>query len=323
MSAASHTPAPRAPRERLTAPGAIDHHVADLTATASAGVTLQQYQNRLMESGQWFPIDGHPNATLGALIEQNSTGPLRLGYGAWRDLLLGVQFENGKGELVTAGGRTVKNVAGYDLTKFMIGQAGVFGKVVTLTTRTYRKPDNAILARFAPNPRLINRLMPSDCRPQWALLTKDALLCGYLSDQRTIDFYHGAVKEFRPVEVQRRTVADDIEHRTSLWRGEGEMTFRASVPPMRVQDFAQAASLQTWAADAAFGIVIGACSKQDINPLRKVATDLGGSITFRNGDGAIADLSSESGEHKILERLKHAFDPERRLASLPTLACQT
>ena len=77
--------------------------------------------------------------------EQNSTGPLRLGYGAWRDLLLGVQFTNGRGELITAGGRTVKNVAGYDLTKFMVGSHGVFGRLVTITTRTYRRPDRALV----------------------------------------------------------------------------------------------------------------------------------------------------------------------------------
>ena len=73
-----------------------------------------------------------PNSWALAL-EMNSTGPLRLGFGAWRDLLLGAQFYNGRGELITAGGRTVKNVAGYDLTKFMVGQRGVFGRLLTLT----------------------------------------------------------------------------------------------------------------------------------------------------------------------------------------------
>ena len=74
-----------------------------------------------------YTPDGATKA-LGRLVEHNSSGPLRLGYGAWRDLLLGCQFHNGRGELITAGGRTVKNVAGYDLTKFMVGQ----GKTIRL-----------------------------------------------------------------------------------------------------------------------------------------------------------------------------------------------
>src|SRR5207344_1331571 len=103
-------------------------HVEDLSATFAADVTLGAAQAKLREHGQWLPIDGGNDETLGALVERNSTGPLRLGFGAWRDLLLGAQFTNGDGELITAGGRTVKNVAGYDLTKLMVGQRGVFGK---------------------------------------------------------------------------------------------------------------------------------------------------------------------------------------------------
>ena len=114
-------------RGDLVPPGGVELHARDMTATFAADVTLGEAQRRLAEIGQWLPVDGDPAAALGDLVSFNSTGPLRLGYGAWRDLLLGVQFTNGRGELITAGGRTVKNVAGYDLTKFMVGQHGVFG----------------------------------------------------------------------------------------------------------------------------------------------------------------------------------------------------
>src|SRR5947207_12535008 len=144
-------------RTPLVPPGGIEHHVADLSATFAADVTLASAQRKLAETGQWLPIDGDSSKTLGELVDCNSTGPLRLGYGAWRDLLLGAQFTNGRGELITAGGRAVKNVAGYDLTKFMVGQGGVFGKLVTVTTRTYKRPTGAVIARFDPDPRLVNR----------------------------------------------------------------------------------------------------------------------------------------------------------------------
>src|SRR5665213_2028146 len=179
----------RAPREPLVAPGEIDCNANDMTATFSADVTLAAAQDRLAQHTQWLPIDGVNNQSLGTLCGCNSSGPLRLGYGAWRDLLLGAQFINGAGELITAGGRTVKNVAGYDVTKFMVGQRGVFGRLVTLTTRTYRKPDHALLVRYAPDPKLIAKLMPTPLRPHWALLTSDALLCGYYGDEPAIAFF--------------------------------------------------------------------------------------------------------------------------------------
>src|SRR5438477_225468 len=169
----------RPQRGPLVSPGDADLHARDMTATFSAEMTIREAQRRLAEVGQWLPIDGPGDQPLGKLVEFNSTGPLRLGYGAWRDLLLGVQFGNGRGELVTAGGRTVKNVAGYDLTKFMVGQRGIFGKLVTVTTRTYRNPDGSVLARHPPDAGIVNQLIPTPHRPHWALLTSESLWCGY------------------------------------------------------------------------------------------------------------------------------------------------
>lgn len=320
MSVDSHVPPPRPPHKRLTEPGQIDHHIADLTATVSADVTLGVYQARLAESGQWFPIDGNPDAPLGSLIERNSTGPLRLGYGAWRDLLLGAQLENGKGELITAGGRTVKNVAGYDLTKFSIGQAGIFAKVVTLTTRTYRRPDAALLARFDGDPRLINRLIPSDCRPQWAIMTADALFCGFVSDTMTIEFYEREIQSYRPRDLTRRSLDDDIALRRSMWRADGEIHFRAAVPPQRVKAFLEAISIADAVADPAFGIIIGGCPEAQMPRLRKLAAEADGAVVFRREDGSIVNVTSDAVEHTILRRLKQAFDPEGRLAPLPALS---
>jgi FAD/FMN-containing dehydrogenase len=304
-------------RDPLVAPGGIDHHVADMTATASSDVTLKQYQDQLGKSGQWFPMDGDPEAPLGTLIERNSTGPLRLGYGAWRDLLLGIQFENGRGELITAGGRTVKNVAGYDLTKFMIGQSGIFGKIVTVTTRTYRRPDGALLARFVPDTRVMHRLIPSDCRPQWTILTADALLCGYVADRATLDFYASSIKQFRPIDVTSRSLEDDIDHRVALWKVNDEPSFRAAVPPSRLSEFVAGGWLERWVADAAFGIVQGNCHADRREALIAAARRLGGSVSFRQADGSIAELHADATEHRILERLKRAFDPDGHLAALP------
>src|SRR4051812_39566429 len=184
----------RANREPLVPPGGADLHARDMSATFAADVTLRAARERLRELDQWLPVDGDADLRLGTLVERNSTGPLRLGYGAWRDLLLGLQFTNGKGELITAGGRTVKNVAGYDLTKFMVGSGGAFGRLVTVTTRTYRRPVRAMVARFPPDGAIAGRLLPTALRPAWAVLTADALWCGYFGDEAGVAFYRTALR---------------------------------------------------------------------------------------------------------------------------------
>src|SRR6266550_1331624 len=166
---ADHSAA-RKSREPLVPPGKMAVLAADMTAVIAADVPLSLAQQNLAQHNQWLAIDGPPDATIAQLVEMNSTGPLRLGYGAWRDVLLGAQFQNGRGELITAGGLTLKNVAGYDLTKFMIGQGQIFGKMVTVTTRTYAKPTAALLAKLPPEVKTVSEILTTPNRPQWAML---------------------------------------------------------------------------------------------------------------------------------------------------------
>ena len=208
----------RADRPPLTVPGSLDCHVEDFTATISADVKLATAQEVLGEFNQWLPIDGDAQTTLGELVEQNSTGPLRMGFGAWRDLLLGCQFQIGTGELITAGGRTVKNVAGYDLVKFMVGQRGIFGKLVTLTTRTYRRPPAALVADFAPSDQLISQIVGTPLRPRWAMLTPQSLRCGWLDEEPAIELFEKLAAEHHPANIQRRTLGEDIDDRAARWK---------------------------------------------------------------------------------------------------------
>jgi hypothetical protein len=309
----------REQRGPLTPPGQIDCHVRDMTASVSADVPLATLQDRLLEHGQWLPIDGDAAQSIGTLVSNDSTGPLRLGYGAWRDLLLGMQFTNGNGELITAGGRVVKNVAGYDLTKFMVGQRGIFGRRVTTTTPTYRRPAGAILVRHAPDAQILSRLIPTSLRPHWAVLTSDALFCGYLGDESTLGFYKSAVARSEPLEIAERSLPQDIAHRASLWAIDGPLVYRASVAPARLGEFASRLGLTGWAADAAFGVVVGNLNAQgSMDSMRQAACGAGGSVRFfRGAFGPPLELSTTPGERRIIERLKVAFDPDYQLNPLP------
>jgi len=306
-------------------PGEVKSLTADMAAVISADATLYDVQEKLAEVGQWLPMDGLNEAGIGELVEFNSSGPMRLGFGAWRDLILGVQFTNGNGELITAGGQTLKNVAGYDLSKFMIGQGGVFGRVVTITTRTYRKPTAALLARFDADVKVMPRAMSSACRPQWAVMSPDWLYLGYLGDEQTIDYYARHVGQLGALEAVKRDVAQDVQHRQTLWKSlprqhSGRPIFyRASVPPMRIKDFSKEARSSWWVADAAFGFVLGACEgKGEIPSIKKAASQAGGSVYFRSiENGALLETELDAVQEDLLKRLKMSFDPQGTLAALP------
>jgi hypothetical protein len=296
----------------------------DMTATFGASVAWQQVCG---DGALWLPIDcqGEPDQRIGRLVEMNSSGPLRLGFGGWRDLLLGCQFRNGSGQLITAGGRTVKNVAGYDLTKFMVGQSGVFGRVVAVTTRLYLKPEDAILTEFAPEMEIFNRLIASPCRPQWAVLNEQALFCGYLGNLRTIEYYAAELPAWQPKRMERHGFNADMEWRSRHWRrpeGSG-YSMRASLPPMKMQAFARESGLAGWVADPAFGIVLGRVNADAVKKVSEAALACGGRAWFWSGgdEETLVSFSASPGEREILRRLKLTFDPQNQIVRLPSPAC--
>ncbi len=289
-----------------------------MTATFAADIPLATAQDHLAAIGQWLPIDGDPSLPIGTLVDRDSTGPLRLGYGAWRDLLLGVQFINGRDELISAGGRTVKNVAGYDLTKFMVGQHGVFGRLLTITTRTYRRPESALRVRFEAgfDP---GTLLATDLRPQWAARTPDGVWCGYLGDAATIGFCQNALPALRPISVESISLEGDGVARQASQAG-GAWLFRAALPPARVLGFVEAARLASWSADAIFGVVRAPMAgPDDIPRLFALTKELGGAARAISPDGAMAFAQATGGERLVLARLKSALDPYGQLAPLPEL----
>ena len=299
----------RPQREPLVPPGGIELFARDMTATISGDVPLEVVQQKLGEVGQWLPIDGDPGLPVGRLVEMNSTGPLRLGYGAWRDLLLGCQFTNGRGELITAGGRTMKNVAGYDLTKLMVGQQGILGKIVTITTRTYSRPSKFLIAVFEPEVRRLNELIPTPCKPQWVLLHRSALVCRYIGDDATIAFMVGALPRFHPRLISIPHGWDeDIYHRVDhffqpLVPG---IEFRASVPPMRIRDFVEHESIGDWVADPAFGLVRGNCPHAALPSVQEAAASVGGRCWPEDFEG-LGDLQLDPVHGVILNQLRRAF----------------
>ncbi|MBT8337075.1 MAG: FAD-binding protein [Gemmatimonadetes bacterium] len=134
---------PEAARIDLTTLSGIEHYEpADLTLTAGAGTSLESISARTAAAGQWLPIDGPglDEATLGAVAAAGVHGTLWSGFGAMRDLVLGLTVVTGDGRVLRLGGRVVKNVAGFDLVRLMIGSRGALGVIASVTVRLYPRP---------------------------------------------------------------------------------------------------------------------------------------------------------------------------------------
>lgn len=117
--------------------GIVEYVPGDLTLTALAGTPLAAIHEATAAHGQWLALDpfGNPGGTLGATLATASAGPLAATVGHPRDVSLGVEFVGGTGERIRAGGRVVKNVAGFDLVRLQVGAWGTLGVLTEATVR--------------------------------------------------------------------------------------------------------------------------------------------------------------------------------------------
>jgi glycolate oxidase FAD binding subunit len=114
----------------------------DLTIAVGPGIEFGELQELLSRRRLWLPLDptGGARASAGGIVATNSTGPLRLRYGAPRDMVVGMKVALASGKIIKTGGRVVKNVAGYDLAKLMIGSYGTLGIIVETNFKLYPLP---------------------------------------------------------------------------------------------------------------------------------------------------------------------------------------
>jgi glycolate oxidase FAD binding subunit len=123
--------------------GIVEYEPGDLTLTALAGTSLAEIERVTHAEGQWLPLDppGVPSGTIGATVATASSGPLASAYGTPRDQVLGCELVSGTGDIVRAGGRVVKNVAGFDLVRLMTGAWGTLGALTEVTVRLRALPE--------------------------------------------------------------------------------------------------------------------------------------------------------------------------------------
>ncbi|MBI1337164.1 MAG: FAD-binding protein [Phycisphaera sp.] len=327
--------------------GLIEHHVPDMTVRAHAGMKLGELQATLRENNQLLPIDADDDLSLGEILTHNVYGALRQGFGSVRDLVLGLSFIDGRGDDIAVGGRTVKNVAGLDVSRFMVGSLGQFGIVHTVTLRTSALPPQATwveLTGHDPGPfdalvraALLTDANPQlvDCRydaPRWVLrmgyLGKSAATAVQVRSLETLDDAHPDLHVTHTGHGDMRDLTRELSI-TRAWRRTAGALVKLVVPPNTTGRACRL--LKEWSdsnhplhidALPPFGCVMtgGHLSAEQARSLDRVVRDvrrsLGGFAVWHarpGNDPSITPFSPEPSEMTVLRKLKHALDPDNLL----------
>ncbi len=133
----------------------LEHNAGDLTAVVQAGVTISELRSTLAERGQMLALDPpttkggvEGSATVGGVVATGDSGPFRHRFGAIRDLVIGITVAYPDGTVAKAGGKVIKNVAGYDLAKLLSGSFGTLGLIVDVSLRLHARPEQLATARL-------------------------------------------------------------------------------------------------------------------------------------------------------------------------------
>lgn len=313
--------------------GIVDHVPEDLTVTVRSGTPLASLREALRAHGQFLPIDPPHvgrGATVGGIIAANSDGFGRYRYGGIRDLLLGIRAALPDGTVARAGGRVVKNVAGYDLNKLFIGSLGTLGVIVEATFKILPIPPvvRAASATFASAGAAFgaaDAIVRTSLRPIAVVVERTA--------DRHWRLVLAAAGEAAPVERAMAELAraagtggvapethDDAEVvlgplRELVDDGTPGSVVRVAVPLSAQALFAEAAVRSDRdariVADAASGIVLVELREEGaVDGLLAAARVLGGNGRIERTMVARVDAASfEPPGAFLMRRLKDAFDP--------------
>ena len=131
--------------------GIVEYEPSEFTFTALAGTPIKELESALASRGQYLPFDPfltQAGATLGGTVAAGLSGPGRVRFGGLKDFILGVRFVDGLGRVLRAGGKVVKNAAGFDLPKFFVGSLGRFGVLAELTFKVFPAPESTLTLKL-------------------------------------------------------------------------------------------------------------------------------------------------------------------------------
>jgi len=320
----------------------IEHAPGDQVVRVQAGLGLEELQEQLAGSDQMLGIDPpEKGATVGGVVATNSSGPRRYRYGTIRDLIIGITVVLSDGTVAKAGGKVVKNVAGYDLSKLFTGSLGTLGVIATCNFRLHPRPeaaqtvavelDDTLAAGQAAQEIMHAQLVPSALELHWS---EDARLLTVLIEgippgvEAQAETASHLLKSFGEV----RTLSDEeVQNLGPLdppGAADDEVAIKISAPPAEltgVLDSALGATERKGVTPritghAGTGVTYVALSGGDeearvqvVEELREIWVRRGGSVVVRKAPLSIKkklDVWGPAGDYLgLTRRVKEKFDP--------------
>jgi len=322
----------------------VDHAAGDLIVEAQAGAPLAAVQETVAGAGQRFALDDPiGNSSVGGALATNLSGPRRVASGTTRDLLIGCTVVRSDGVVAKAGGRVVKNVAGYDLGKLFIGS---FGTLAVLTQAVFRLHPLPAARRVVTVPfdrpeeaqRLVQQVVHAQVVP--GAIEVDRPAEGPGSVAVLLDGIEEGVAGRTASTL--RLLGSDAREQTELPPGWGAFPWAADrkqtalKATFALSGLARVLDAARSTADAAgvrldlrgsggAGVLYGALAADAdvaavgavVDRLRAVCTELGGALVVLDGPAevkAAVDTWGPIPAIDLMQRVKERFDPERRLA---------
>jgi glycolate oxidase FAD binding subunit len=320
--------------------GIVEYVPGDLTLTARAGTRLSEVIAATGPEGQWLPLDpwGGDEGTLGGTLSTATAGPHSFSQGLPRDVVLGAEFVSGTGQVIRAGGRVVKNVAGFDLTRLIVGSWGTLGVITEVTVRLRARPERtrtiaiATLATHAalnevrtrlralPFTPLASELVNARLATQLALGDQSALLVRLGGNEKSLDGQLAALREFG----EPRDVDESVWDSLRLTEPTASATWRWSQLPSVFGETWSAADRATRPLGGALmhgnparGVVrVIVPSAPKVTPAELVRSAMafqGTVVTERLPENAWALVDSRGANDALARAIRETFDPARIL----------
>ncbi len=309
-----------------------EHTWQDMTCTVQAGCTWSSMQSSLAKHGQFVALDPlwPDRATIGGIAATNDSGSLRLRYGSLRDLIIGMTIVLADGTIARSGGKVVKNVAGYDLHKLMIGALGTLGIIPEITFRLPSIPRH-VQSFTSPAPA-VDRLGQLLITSRDSQLSTQSLQLRSNSAGFSLDVRLATVPEV--IHDQASSLTKLVQSANLVVSGSGpnvwnarqdhfdrreHFVVKATMLPSDIPQFTTMIhALGGTSVTQATGIMtagIPVDTSSQLESLREKLEAKGGSLTvlYHPANSTSVSSSIPSDTLPLMRELKHRFDPNRIL----------
>ncbi len=290
--------------------GIISYEPSELVITARAGTPLKEIEALLAENNQMLPFEPPhfgEHATLGGAIATGLSGSRRPFTGSARDFVLGTKIISGKGEIMSFGGQVIKNVAGYDVSRLMVGALGTLGLLLEISIKVLPRPQ-------AEETQCIAMSLQEACSTMQELNQSSLPLSALAyEDEKLYVRLSGALSAV--TSAQKKVGGETLVHAENFWQQVNEQThpffetdrslWRLSVPYISNVDLNEKSFID-WA-----GALYWIHSDKDAEEIQQHAIEQGGTATlFRTTNNVAERLPPLQAKIKQLQiNLKMRFDP--------------